>query len=95
MLILALVAMAGCQTAVQSEMNAQSTLSANYVGRPLSDFIFATGLNPVDMFDMSGGERVFLFDVPCKSWWRTQKTGEGGTPAHFIVKAVEVRGYCR
>ena len=32
-------------------------------------------------FDMPGGERVFVFPEPCRSWWRTQRQGEGGTPA--------------
>lgn len=86
--------LAGCQTSEQVASEKEAQLNASYVGRPLSDFIFANGLNPVDMFDMPGGERIFIFDVPCKSWWRTHGMGAGGTPAHFIVRAVEVRGYC-
>lgn len=93
--VLALLVLAGCQTSAQQSSDMQARLNRAYAGRPLSDFIFDNGMNPVNMFDMPGDERVFIFDVPCRSWWRTRKTGAGGTPAHFIVKAVEVRGYCQ
>jgi len=88
------LALSACQTTEAVMAGKQDSLNTAYVGRPLSDFIFANGLNPEDAFDMPGGERVFVFPEPCRSWWRTQRQGEGGTPAHYIVKAIEVRGYC-
>jgi hypothetical protein len=85
-------ALAGCTT-VEQEADKSAYLNAGYVGRPLSDFMVKNGATPDEFFDLAG-QRVFLFSVPCNSWWYTKPLGRGGTPEHFIVERMEVRGYC-
>ncbi|MER8405320.1 hypothetical protein NKH16_11285 [Mesorhizobium sp. M1307] len=88
------VFLCGCETTDNMELRASNSLNAAYVGRPLSDFIFRNGLNPENMFDMPGGQRVFIFGSPCFSWWHTHRVGTEATPANFIVDRIEIRGYC-
>ncbi len=82
----------GCTTAEQ-QINKSAELNSSYVGRPLSDFMIRNGTTPDEFFDL-GGQRVFIFSVPCKSWWYTKPLGKGGTPEHFIIERMEIRGYC-
>jgi hypothetical protein len=85
----------GCvQTTAEYDAEVQAQLNAQYAGRPLSVFIDRTTLLPSDAFD-SEGQRVFIFNVPCASWWYTTYNGSGATgPENFIVNSVRVTGYC-
>lgn len=90
-----LVTLAGCvQTTEEYHAEIQSQLNAQYVGRPLSEFIDRTALLPNNGFD-SDGQRVFIFNVPCASWWYTTYNGSGANgPENFIVNSVRITGYC-
>lgn len=92
--LIVMVALSGCQSTAKVEQDKQAYLNSTYRGRALSDFMLTNGLTPYNAFDMPGGKRVFLFDVPCRSWWLTRAAGQNNSPADFIVENVEIRGYC-
>ncbi len=91
--LVALLALSACKTTVQTEYEKSNYLTEGYKDRPLSDFMIANGATPIDMFDMPSG-RVFIFDLPCRSWWYTRRVAPSKSPASFVVERVEVKGYC-
>lgn len=93
--ILVLSVSACVPTSEQVSYDKQQQLNASYQGQPLSSFINRNALLPVNAFD-SEGQRVFIFDVPCASWWYTTPLQNGiSGPENFIVNRVKIIGYCQ
>ncbi len=90
LLILLFGLLAGCQTSENANLNKQTFLNTSFINRPLSDYIMLNGHNPENYFDMPGGNRVFVFGLPCKANWQTRPIEGGGTPAKFIVTQIDV-----
>ncbi|KPH09118.1 hypothetical protein CO657_19765 [Rhizobium acidisoli] len=60
---LALMALAGCQSGADHQAQIDAMLDgrlAQYSGRPISEFMSATGMTPADAYPVSDG-RVFVF----------------------------------
>ncbi|ACI57405.1 hypothetical protein Rleg2_4143 [Rhizobium leguminosarum bv. trifolii WSM2304] len=60
---LGLLALAGCQSGAEHQAQIDAMLDgrlAQYNGRPISEFMAATGMTPVDAYPVSEG-RVFIF----------------------------------
>lgn len=88
------IALAGCQTQAEFATNTQTRLEGAFVGRPVSNFLNANGMTPYDAYNLPGNQRVFLFDLPCKSSWYTTKTGTTNTIADYRVDRIQITGYC-
>lgn len=93
MLALAALGLSSCETTEQATANRGAQLQSTYVNRPLSDFMLNNGVTPRDAFDLPG-RRVFIFGMPCVSWWHTKPVGNAKSPADYVVEKVEIRGYC-
>lgn len=92
-IILFAFGLSSCETTEQATANKGAQLQSTYANRPLSDFMLKNGLTPRDAFDLPG-KRVFIFGMPCESWWHTKPIGNAKTPAEYLVEKVEIRGYC-
>jgi hypothetical protein len=61
--LLGLLTLSGCQTAAEQQAQVDALLDARleqYNGRPISQFMTATGIVPEDAYPVTGG-RVFVF----------------------------------
>lgn len=92
--ILVFSVLACVPTYEQASYDKQQQLNVTYQGQPLSAFINRNALLPVNAFD-SEGQRVFIFDLPCASWWYTTPLQNGiSGPENFTVNRVKIVGYC-
>jgi hypothetical protein len=61
--LLGLLALSGCQSAAEQQAQSDAMLDARlaqYNGRPISQFMSATGMTPEDAYPVSDG-RIFVF----------------------------------
>ncbi|MGO3930846.1 hypothetical protein [Rhodopseudomonas pseudopalustris] len=86
-------ALAGCQTAEQSEQSAAPKLQ-RLVGRTIAQFSRDAGLLPSDALPVRGGKVFIVVNGACWLWLDAVPDGAGSTADDWRITAVRWSGPC-